>query len=233
MPRNPLLLVLSLVCALAPWWAIAGPAIKAPDPAAPPVNAPVASADPVDDLKQRLAPLTTLSARFAQTVYAADGYAAQSTSGTMTLARPGKVRWVSAPPFEQWVIADGRTLWVYDPDLAQVSIRPFLGDIGNTPAVLLIGGVADLERQFSVVREISGATISYTLKPLAADSRYTELTLSFSDQTPTAMVLRDTLGQRTEVTFTKVKLNAPVDGKLFHFDPPAGTDVLRETATPD
>ncbi len=233
MPRNPLLLALSLVCALAPWIATAGPAIKAPAAAVSQIHAPVASADPVDDLKQRLAPLTTLSARFAQTVYAADGYAAQTTSGAMTLARPGKVRWISSPPFEQWVIADGETLWVYDPDLAQVSIRPFLGDIGNTPAALFIGGVADLERQFSVVREISGATTRYTLKPLAADSRFTELTLSFSGATPTAMILRDTLGQRTEMTFTAVKVNAPVDPTQFHFDPPAGTDVLRETAAGD
>lgn len=231
MSRNSLRLALSLVCAITPWLALAGPAIKVSTP--PAVGAAPGSVDAVDDLKQRLAPLTTLSARFVQTVYAADGHELQATSGDMKLARPGKVRWISAPPFEQWVVADGETLWVYDPDLQQVSVRPFLGDVGNTPAVLFIGGIGELERQFSVARKASGATLSYTLKPLAADSRYTELTLSFSGEIPTAMVLRDSLGQRTEMTFAKVVLNAPVDAALFHFDPPPGTDVLRETANPD
>lgn len=182
----------------------------------------------IEDLERRLAPLKTLSARFQQTVYAADGYTVQETSGEMKLARPGKVRWISSPPYEQWVVADGKTLWIYDPDLQQATARPFVEDISNTPAVLFIGGAGQLASRFSVEAERSGPVTRYTLKPLQTDSRYTQLVLSFDGNTPSAMTMLDTLGQRTEMNLTQVTLNAAVDHKLFNFVPPKGTDVLRE-----
>ncbi|MGK2914066.1 MAG: outer membrane lipoprotein chaperone LolA [Porticoccaceae bacterium] len=190
----------------------------------------IAAANPsvLNDLEHRLKPIQSLSARFQQTVYAADGYPVQETSGEMKLARPGKIRWISSPPYEQWVIADGKTLWIYDPDLQQVTVKPFVEDISNTPAVLFIGGAAQLESHFSVEVSQSGAVTRYTLKPLQADSRYTQLVLSFADSKPSAMTLLDTLGQRTEISLNEVTLNAAIDNTLFNFTPPAGTDVLRE-----
>jgi len=186
----------------------------------------------VQALERKLAPLLTLSASFRQTVYAADGYPVQETTGEMKLARPGRVRWVSRPPYEQWVVADGKTLWIYDPDLQQVTIRPFVNDISSTPAVLFIGGAGQLASRFSVDTDHAGAVTRYILKPLQSDSRYTELVLSFDGDNPAAITMLDALGQRTEVTLSQVSLNVSIESKLFSFNPPQGTDVLRESGAP-
>jgi hypothetical protein len=38
--------------------------------------------------------------------------------------RPGKFRFNYTKPFEQLIVADGKTLWLYDADLNQVTQRP-------------------------------------------------------------------------------------------------------------
>ena len=45
------------------------------------------------------------------------------------------------------------------------------------------------------------------------------------------MRLKDNLGQTTEITFTGIDRNAPVDPKAFSFEPPAGIDVIRGTGS--
>ena len=41
----------------------------------------------------------------------------------MELQRPGKLRWAYSKPFEQLIVGDGSTLWIYDKELAQITKR--------------------------------------------------------------------------------------------------------------
>ena len=180
------------------------------------------------ELTQLLQPLTGLSARFEQTVYAADGYQIQQTSGTLQVARPGKVHWVSDAPMEQWVIADGETLWIYDPDLEQVTIRAFQKDIANTPAILFVGALDKLSESYQVLLETSDAEQQFTLLPLDSNSLYSKLQLAFVSNTPVSMSLWDTLGQQTAIRFLEPELNPEMDPDIFAFVPPDGVDILRD-----
>jgi len=173
-----------------------------------------------------LSPLQTLSARFAQTVSDAEGYELQALTGTMIVARPGKIYWKSDAPYEQLVVSDASTLWVYDQDLEQVSIRPFDNDIANTPAVLFIGKVAQLEEKYQVSSLDDGKGVVFTLVPRDLGALYEKLTLTFADGMPVAMSLWDTLGQKTRIDFEDVTTNQPVDESLFTFEIPKGVDVL-------
>jgi len=47
------------------------------------------------------------------------------------------------------------------------------------------------------------------------------------------MAMEDAFGQRTEIHFQNVKVNASVDPGLFRFTPPEGTDVVGVAALPD
>ena len=40
------------------------------------------------------------------------------------------------------------------------------------------------------------------------------------------MTLKDKLGQTTELRFLALKRNPALDASLFHFEPPAGVDVI-------
>lgn len=180
------------------------------------------------DLARQLAPLNNFTAQFQQTLYSADDYPLQKTDGEMEVARPGKMRWISNPPMEQWVLANGETLWVYDPDLEQVTIKPFLEDIHDTPAMLFIGGLERIGDNYRVVLQRADDDTTYILTPRDENSLYSKVALSFHGSLPSAIVLWDRMGQRTNVTLTRVESNRTVDPRRFEFVVPEGTDIFRD-----
>ncbi|MEH6467904.1 MAG: outer-membrane lipoprotein carrier protein LolA, partial [Porticoccus sp.] len=122
---------------------------------------------------------------------------------------------------------DGETLWIYDPDLEQVTIKPFNQDLSKTPAILFIGNLDTLEQSYKIYIE-QGEVINFSLIPIADDSLYEKVALSFSGKTPTTMALWDSLGQKTEIKFSSTTLNESIDPALFSFEPPEGVDILRD-----
>lgn len=180
------------------------------------------------ELGSRLAPMKNFSAGFNQTVTSADGYIIQEITGTLTVARPGKVRWQSDAPYEQLVVSDAETLWLYDPDLEQVTVRPFSHDISRTPAVLFIGEVEDLTHSYQVSAEHEGERSRYWLEPLNSNALYERISIEFDGDTPAAMALWDSLGQVTRIGFSNAVINGDVNPAVFHFMPPPGVDVLHD-----
>lgn len=189
---------------------------------------PAKSARDLAELGQRLKPMENLSASFTQTVTSADGYIVQEVTGNLVVARPGRVRWSSDAPYEQLVVSDAKTLWLYDPDLEQVTVRPFHNDISRTPAVLFIGEVDSLARDYIVTAEKNNGIDLYWLEPRGGDALYERISIEFQAGKPHAMALWDSLGQVTRIGFTGVTVNGPVDAKAFTFTPPAGVDVLHD-----
>jgi len=180
-----------------------------------------------DALRTLLSNVNSLDTRFEQTVYSFEGDILQKTTGHLMAVRPGKVRWMTAPPIEQLVVSDSETLWIYDPDLEQVSIQSFDQDLSKTPAALFIGNLDNLELSYDISQQ-QGEITEFTLVPTAADSLYEKVALGFANKAPVSMTLWDSLGQKTKITFQGLQLNQPIDPALFHFDPPDGVDILRD-----
>ena len=80
-------------------------------------------------------------ADFTQVVTAPsrEGQVARSktSSGSFEFSRPNRFRFVYRKPFEQTIVADGQTLWLYDVDLNQVTARKQSVVLGSTPAALI------------------------------------------------------------------------------------------------
>src|SRR3546814_12261893 len=87
-----------------------------------------------------------------QTVYDVNGKLKETSSGRVALSAPRLFRWEYVKPYEQLVIADGSKVWVYDPDLAQATVRPQGAEEQNSPLATLI----DPDRK-SVVSGKSGS----------------------------------------------------------------------------
>src|SRR5574343_1212912 len=116
----------------------------------------IAYADAVTDLKTWLQDTRTLKADFAQT--SAGGFTGGKSQGTMAISRPGKFRWAIAKPFQQLMVGDGSRIWLYDPELKQVIVRPSQKALGGTPAALLAGdNEADQRFTFKADGEHAGA----------------------------------------------------------------------------
>ena len=185
-----------------------------------------AAAPAPDALRQFVEQVETFSARFEQVQKDEGGQVLQVSSGRLWLARPGKFRWSYEKPYQQLMVCDGKTLWHYDLDLAQVMVRPAGATLQGTPAQLLTDRGA-LERHFTVERlGAEGGSQRLRLKPKATDSDFKSVELWLKDGAPQRMRFEDPLGGVSEVAFSEIRTNARVDPALFGFDIPKGTEVI-------
>ena len=194
--------------------------------------AQIANAGAIDKLHHFLDTTKTLRAEFAQIVVAKNGKKPQQSTGLVMLSRPGKFRWQIEKPYAQLLVGDGEKVWIYDPDLRQVTVKKVDAALGSTPAALLVGdssGKNSLEKNFSL-RE-AGEREGYEwveATPKTPDSGFEKLQLGFEGNALKAMELSDNFGQTTSLIFLRLESNPPLASSFFHFAPPAGVDVIGE-----
>ena len=173
--------------------------------------------------------LKGLDGRFEQKLYDLDGRLKETSTGRVALSAPRLFRWEYATPYEQLIVADGEKVWVFDPDLEQVTVRPQGPEEQNSPLAALVDP-AKLERDFNVREGGDADGLSWLLlSPRQADqASFSSARLGFKGSALVRMEVVDTLGQRTEVAFSNWKRNPAFDRGTFRFVPPAGVDVVGE-----
>jgi outer membrane lipoprotein carrier protein len=177
----------------------------------------------VDALAEKLQRLETLSGKFQQTLVDAKGETLQASSGVFYLQRPGYFRWETQQPFPQLLVSDLQSIWLYDPDLAQVTVREYNEKVSATPALLLSGDVEKINQHYQVSKQDNN---HYILKPISPQELFSELAVFFVDGQLTKMTLRDSLAQTTTFTFLEAVQNQSIAPELFTFIPPKGTDLI-------
>ncbi|AJE21408.1 outer membrane lipoprotein chaperone LolA [Azotobacter chroococcum] len=182
----------------------------------------------IQRLTQLLDQAQTLTARFSQLTLDGSGTQLQETSGEMALKRPGLFRWHTDAPLEQLLVSNGETVWLYDPDLEQVTIRSLDQRLTHTPALLLSGDISKIGENFEITHKEAGGVVDFILKPKAKDTLFDNLRLSFRNGVVNDMQLIDGVGQRTNILFFGVKMNQSIDTAQFNFKVPEGTDVIQE-----
>ena len=190
------------------------------------------AADSITQVDAYLARLKTLTAEFVQVVQDRQGQVTERATGTLSISRPDRFRWDYQQPYAQTIVADGKKLWLYDPDLEQVTVRSLAQGLGATPAMLLSGS-GKVGDAFSPgpIEQQRGLTW-YRLVPQPKGSDFERVSLAFRGRDElAAMELVDKLGQTTTIEFSRVKRGLALDDALFRFVPPAGADVIGEAAT--
>ena len=189
-----------------------------------------AHADPKDvaRLTQLLEKSQTLTARFSQLTLDGSGTQLQETAGEMSLQRPGLFYWHTDAPQEQLMVSDGQKVSLWDPDLEQVTIKKLDERLNQTPALLLSGDVSKIDQSFDVTSKPSGEVLEFMLKPKTKDTLFDSLRLSFRNGKINDMQLIDSVGQRTNILFSGVKVNEDIPASTFKFVVPKGADVIQE-----
>ena len=189
-----------------------------------------AHADPAAaaKLSTLLGSAQTITGQFSQLSLDGSGTQLQETTGQMILKRPGQLRWHTDAPMEQLLVSNGEKVWLYDPDLEQVTIQKMDQRLTHTPALLLSGDVSKISESFDITLKEEGQVADFVLTPKARDTLFDTLRMSFRSGVINDMQLIDGVGQRTNILFTGVKMNEPVDASQFTFVPPKGTDVIEE-----
>jgi outer membrane lipoprotein carrier protein len=187
-----------------------------------------AQASAVAALREFLVQTKTARGEFTQQVSRGNAPAAPPARGTFVFERPGKFRWTYVKPYEQILVADGERLYLYDKDLNQVTVKRIAAGLAASPAAILFGG-NDFERDFAVTEAGSRDGLQWLVAvPRLKDSQFERIEIGFRDGLPAAMVIADSFGQVSRLTFERLERNAKVDAQTFRFAPPAGADVLEE-----
>jgi len=172
-----------------------------------------------------------LSANFSQRVFSSDGVLKESSSGTVQLQAPRQFRWEYLKPFPQLLVADGDHIWIYDPDMEQVTVRQQSLEEQNSPLAMLIDP-AEMQRQFVAKEGGKGQGLEWLdLTPRKPDEApFDRARLGFGATGLVRMEMFDGLGQRTVMGFSAWKRNPTFAAGSFTFKVPEGVDVVGDVA---
>ena len=183
------------------------------------------------DLQAKLTNLHNMSADFAQVVTTEDGTVLQQATGKMDLARPNKFRWETTSGIKQLIVTDGKTLWIYDPDLKQVTIRTLQAGIKQTPILLLVNPQINLQEKFIISKpDVNQSGDWFELIPKDKNDMFTSIVIGFYGNKIKEIRFSNQLNQRTVLSFSNIIINKKIL-TAFSFTIPNGVDVINESQT--
>jgi outer membrane lipoprotein carrier protein len=170
--------------------------------------------------------LAGLSGTFSQQQFDPNGDPGKKTQGTLALEAPRQFRWDVTKPYQQQIVADGMHVWIYDPDLEQVSVRNQGVEEAHSPLTVLTD-LAQLDREYAATEEGEREGFAWLrLKSKAKEPDFEYADLGFDATGFARMVFKDTLGNRTEIHFADWQRNPKFPAGNFKFTPPKGVDVI-------
>lgn len=176
----------------------------------------------------------SMSADFSQTIEDDTGSMLESARGKFYLSRPGRFRWDYdnqdfVDELGQQIVADGSSLYFYDPDLEQVSQRSLNDALSQVPSLLLVQNGSHVDKHFTITEFGLTDGLSWvSLAPKDEDAAYQKLMVGFKEKVISSLMLYDGLGNSTHLQLTNVKTNPSLNASVFEFSVPEGADLLSQ-----
>jgi outer membrane lipoprotein carrier protein len=186
---------------------------------------PVAAIAPHNLLIQKFDAIKSIDAHFHQVVLM-NGRRVSSSDGQFVVLRPGKLRWSVTKPHKQLYVADGKTIWIYEPELNQVTQRPQTKGLGGTAGLFLSNQPSLWIQRYKVTIPQGGAQTVFELRAKTSQTPFSRVLLIFKKDTLVGLEFWDQMGQNSQIRLSQVKMNATIPLKVFHFSAPAHTDKI-------
>ena len=177
--------------------------------------------------------MTDLKGEFTQSALNKSLNQTIDAQGTLYLKKGGKLRWEYAEPTKQEIVSDGKTIWIYTPQLNQVNTGPAPEALSG-PAGSFLSGLGKLREHFNVrflnpaqPRDAEGnVVLDLTPKqPLPTLTRLI-LTLDGKSYDIRKAVVHDQFENTVTMQFKKLAVNTGVPDKMFTFVAPKGAAVV-------
>ena len=186
----------------------------------------------LDAVQKNYEKVLTYEAEFIQKSYIKMMDKTQDVKGTVSIKKPGKMKWRYGAPDTQVLISNGNTLWLYVPDEEQATKVPIESIYSSNTPALFLAGKGKLTQSFNVESvNLDKNSLIVTLTPKADDQSLIRLQL-FVDKKNyqiTGSTVYDKLGNKTEILFSNIKINREITEKTFQFQAPANVEVLDYT----
>jgi outer membrane lipoprotein carrier protein len=162
--------------------------------------------------------------------YTPPGSIRRAESGLLMLRKPGRMRGEYSLPKGKLFISDGKFLWIYTPADNRVAKMPLkVSEDMRAPLAFLLGKL-NFNKEFRNLRqEPEGASTRIFAEPKTEELPYSAVEFLVTTENRISE-LKVTGFDRSilDFIFTDEKVDPPLDGKLFQFQPPAGA-VVEET----
>jgi outer membrane lipoprotein carrier protein len=187
----------------------------------------------VAGLEAKYAAITDLSAEFTQQAFNKSLGQTITAEGVVSLKKPGKMRWDYRTPTPQQIVSDGKSIWMYTPELNQVNVTEAPRALAG-PAGSFLAGLGRLREEFFIrflnpaARVDEAGRPVLDLTPKVPTPVLTRLILSVDpkEHLVRKAVLYDQFDNAVTMSFTKVAVNAGLADQLFAFTPPKGVAVV-------
>lgn len=159
----------------------------------------------------------------------------KTSSGTFEFQRPQQFKFAYLKPFVQTMVSDGQSLWLYDADLNQVTVRKQSQALGQTPAAFIAstGDLKVLQAEFNLLAEPDAEGLQWVkATPKQSEGAVQTIRVGLKVQAQVIPVLSvleivDGLGQTSRLSFQNFEVNAKLATETFQFKTPAGAQVIR------
>jgi len=154
-----------------------------------------------------------------------------SARGTVAFKKPGKMRWELTDGDPQVIVADGTTLWLYQPKEHQVLKAPFNAAFHSTTPISFLTGVGRISDDFTATLDGADADDKrlYLLLVPRHDAETLgtlRLAVARDGYDIEGAEIRDPLGNASRVRFEHIQRNGGLADERFVFQVPPGVDVV-------
>lgn len=171
--------------------------------------------------------LSSYVANFQQQLISNSRRARETSTGRFVMKRPDRFRWQINSPYEQTIIADGKSIWTIDNDLEQVTVTDIDESIANSPIMILSRKNNQLEKHFTVeLMDPETESEVFVLKPQDNSSTFEFILLGFKDGVLNSIELHDSLGQTTTIRMTNIRSNPIISDQQFIYETISEFDLI-------
>jgi len=171
------------------------------------------------------------SAKFFQESLLKAMQISDTAEGSLTVKRPGKMRWEYTIPDAQTIISDGRTMWIYRPADNQVMVGKAPAFFAGGKGAGFLSDIRLIRKSFNIELQKAENDAYYRLRmvpkkesPDLADVILSVQKTSFRvDQ----VITHNAYGDETQITLSDYQFNLDPKDNLFTFEIPDGVDVVR------
>ena len=210
----------SIIVALA----IMAPALRAQAPSAPD--------DVARALQKRYEGIHDFSADFIHTYRGGVLKTETREQGTVSVKKPGMMRWIYVKPERKEFVSDGKKIYSYIPEDKQVIIANVPADDAATTPAMFLAGKGEIVRDFMSTFEGGppAGTVALKLTPKKDEPEYEYLVVTVDAKTLQlrGLTTKDRQGGLSTLTFSNLKENTGISDKEFAFRVPRGVDVITD-----
>jgi len=195
------------------------------------LNVSLAQQGALEKLNSMLVSIESLKADVVQLIVESDGGILEESKIKMYFKKPNGFYWETITPFKELIVTNGVKLWNYQPDLEQVVIEDWDSSKSELAAQLLNGETENLGSDYQIEQLYSddSGDHQFSLTPLATDSVYERISISFVTSELDQIYLNSKNGQQTVWRFVTIERNESLEDNVFEFDPPAGIEIIENT----